>query len=83
MDTEELAQKLVSWIREKVLAAGCKGVVVGMSGGLDSSVLAVLCHRAFPRSVFGVIMPCYSSQEEVEYARVVANQFSIPTKILS
>ena len=82
MDTEELAQKLVSWIREKVLAAGCKGVVVGMSGGLDSSVLAVLCHRAFPRSVLGVIMPCYSSQEEVEHARAVANRFSIPTKMV-
>jgi len=80
MNTEELAEKLVSWIRDRVLAAGCKGVVVGMSGGLDSSVLAVLCYRAFPQSMLGILMPCYSSQEEVEHAQAVANQFSIPTE---
>ncbi len=82
MNTEELAEKLVLWVRDTVLAAGCKGVVVGMSGGLDSSVLAVLCHRAFPQSMFGVIMPCYSSQEDEEHARAVASKFSVPTKIV-
>jgi NAD+ synthase len=80
MNIEELAEKLVSWIRDQVLAAGCKGVVVGMSGGLDSSVLAVLGYRAFPQSMLGVIMPCYSSQQEVEHARAVASQFSILTR---
>jgi len=82
MDTEQLVEKLISWIRERVLAAGCKGVVVGMSGGLDSSVLAVLCHRAFPQSMFGVLMPCYSSQEDEEHARTVASKLSIPTKMV-
>ncbi len=82
MNTEQLAEKLTLWIRDKVLAAGCKGVVVGMSGGLDSSVLAVLCHRAFPQSMFGVIMPCHSSQEDGEHAQAVASKFSIPTKIV-
>ena len=80
MNTEELAKKLVSWIRDRVLAAGCEGVVMGMSGGLDSSVLAVLCYRAFPQSMLGILMPCYNSQEEVEHAQAVANQFSIPTR---
>ena len=82
MNAEQLAEKLVLWIRDKVSSAGCEGVVVGMSGGLDSSVLAVLCHRAFPQSTLGVVMPCYSSPEDVEHARVVASQFSIPTKIV-
>jgi len=82
MNLEQLAEKLVLWIRDEVLAAGCKGVVVGMSGGLDSSVLAVLCHRAFPQSMLGVIMPCYASQEDEEHARAVAGQFSIPTQVV-
>ena len=80
MNTEELAEKLVLWIRDTVLAAGCKGVVVGMSGGLDSSPLAVLCHRAFPQDMLGILMPCYNSQQEVEHALAVASQFSIPTR---
>ncbi len=82
MDTGQLVDKLISWIRDKVLAAGCKGVVVGMSGGLDSSVLAVLCQRAFPQNMLGVLMPCHSSQEDGEHAQAVASQFSIPTKIV-
>jgi NAD+ synthase len=79
MDTELLAQKLVSWIEAKVLAAGCNGAVLGMSGGLDSSVLAVLCHRAFPQNTLGVIMPCHSNQEDKAHAEAVASQFAIPT----
>ena len=79
MDTELQARKLVSWIKDKVTAAGCRGVVLGMSGGLDSSVLAVLCQRAFPQNTLGVIMPCHSIDEDKAHAEEVASQFSIPT----
>jgi len=79
MDTGQLADRLVSWIRDQVLAAGCKGVVIGMSGGVDSSVLAVLCQRAFPQNTLGVLMPCYSQPTDKAHAQVVASDFSIPT----
>jgi len=79
MNSEQLAEKLVTWIRDKVLAAGCKGVVVGMSGGLDSSVLAVLCQRVFSQNTLGVIMPCHSPSEDKAHAQAVASKFSIPT----
>jgi len=80
MNVEELAEKLVSWIRDNVLTGGSKGVVLGMSGGIDSSVAAVLSQRVFPQSVLGVLMPCYSSREDEEHALAVASKFSIPTK---
>ena len=80
MDIEQLTDKLVLWIRDKVLAAGLKGVVIGISGGLDSSVVAVLCHRAFGQSMLGLLMPCHSNQEDEQHALAVANKFSIPTK---
>ena len=83
MDCQYLADGLVGWIRERVLSAGCKGVVLGMSGGLDSSVAAVLCQRAFPENMLGVIMPCYSCGEDAEHARAVASRFSIPTKVVA
>jgi len=82
MDTGRLAEKLISWIRDKVLTARCGGIVIGMSGGLDSSVLAVLCQRAFPQNMLGVLMPCHSNQEDEEHAQIVASKFSIPTKIM-
>jgi len=82
MNAEQIADRLASWIREKALAAGCAGVVVGMSGGLDSSVLAVLCRRAFPQNTLGVIMPCHSSSEDKKHALAVAEKFSIRTEMV-
>ena len=79
MKTEQLANKLVLWIGDRVSAAGLKGIVVGMSGGVDSSVLAVLCHRAWPQSMLGLIMPCHSNRQDEQHARAVADKFSIPT----
>ncbi len=79
MDTELQAQKLVAWIKERVLAAGCRGVVLGLSGGLDSAVLAVLCQRAFPQNTLGVIMPCQSINEDKVHAEEVARIFGIST----
>jgi len=80
---EELAQKLVLWLREKVREADGKGVVVGMSGGVDSSVAVVLCQRAFPQNTLGVIMPCHSEELDEVHARMVADKFGIKvTRIL-
>ena len=80
MNTEQLVDRLVAWIKEQVLSARCEGTVIGMSGGIDSSVMSVLCRRAFPQNIAGVIMPCHSKHEDEEHARMVADKFSIPTR---
>jgi NAD+ synthase len=80
MNSEEMVEKLVLWIREKVLESGCKGVVLGLSGGIDSSVVALLCQRAFPQDTLGVFMPCYSVPEDAEHALALASKFSIKTE---
>jgi NAD+ synthase len=80
MTAEELADKLTLWIKDKVDAAGCKGAVLGMSGGLDSSVVAVLCQRALPQNTLGVLMPCHSIAQDEKHAIMVADKFSIPTE---
>ncbi len=77
MDTDLQAQKLVAWIKERVRAAGCRGVILGLSGGLDSAVLAVLCQRAFPQNTLGVIMPCLSNNKDKVHAEELAKEFGI------
>lgn len=53
---------IVSFIRRHIEAAGAKGVIVGVSGGLDSAVIAALCVRALGKSkVHAVIMPAKDS----------------------
>jgi NAD+ synthase len=80
MDAEKMAEKLAVWIKEKVQAAGCKGTVLGMSGGIDSSVVAALCVKVFPKNTMGLIMPCHSVDTDRIHAGAVAKKFSIPTK---
>ena len=74
---------MTSWIGEQVKAADAKGVVVGISGGLDSSVVAVLCKKALPQNTLAVLMPCYSSEIDLSHARLVAQKFDIATTIVT
>lgn len=77
---KELANRLIQWIQDEVMRAGGRGVVVGLSGGLDSSVVAVLAKRAFPDSVLSVFLPCDSDPTDEEHALLVARQFNIPVQ---
>lgn len=82
MDNKQLTNRLVLWIKDKVDKAGCKGVVLGISGGIDSAVVSVLCQRAFPRDILGLNIPCHSNPEDREHAQLVANKFSIPLQVI-
>jgi len=74
---EELANRLIAWIREQVAGARRQGVVFGLSGGLDSAVVAVLCKYAFPDNALALILPCYSSKVDLEHAYAICQQFHI------
>lgn len=72
------AGTLTQWLRDRALAAGAHGFVFGLSGGIDSAVVARLCQMATPNRVLGVIMPCYSHARDEVDARLLANAFGIP-----
>lgn len=77
-DVKRMRRNLVTWIREQVREAGARGVVVGLSGGVDSSVVAALGREAFPDACIGVWMPCYSQEVDARHAAAVAETFKIP-----
>lgn len=55
---QQIINELQQWIKNYVQNAHSKGVVIGMSGGKDSLVVAKLCCNAIGKeNVFGVIMP--------------------------
>lgn len=76
-------KELVSWIQEQVKEAKCDGVVFGMSGGIDSSIIAVLCKQAYPEKSLGVIMPCDSNPSDKKHALLLAGLFDIKTVTVS
>ena len=77
LDYDHVEEKIVNWLRNQVKDCGMEGCVVGLSGGIDSAVTSVLCKKAFPDNTLGVIMPCYSGQEDGKDARKIADKFNI------
>ncbi|MCE5315321.1 MAG: NAD(+) synthase [Armatimonadota bacterium] len=74
-----LAGQVSVWMQDRVREAGAKGLVLGMSGGIDSSVVAVLAKMACGDNVLGMIMPCHSNPASAEDAKLVARKFGIKT----
>jgi NAD+ synthase len=70
---------IVEWLREQLSQSGANGFVVGLSGGIDSAVVARLCQEAAPAHVVGVIMPCHGDPQDEADARLVADHFGLPT----
>jgi len=59
------------------------GVVVGLSGGLDSAVSAALAARALGAgAVLGMALPCGSIPEDLRDAELVAEHLGIPFRVI-
>jgi len=80
--TAQIIEFVSTFIRDKVKAAGCRGAVVGVSGGLDSAVVVGLSKIALPETTLGLIMPCYSDAEDEKLARQVLAHFDVPYKTI-
>ena len=68
IDPHEEAERICEFIKSQVLLRfKRKGVVVGLSGGIDSALLACLCVHVFgPERVYGVILPERDSSPDSE-----------------
>jgi NAD+ synthase len=72
-------EQIIGWMRRELSSSGARGFVVGLSGGLDSAVVARLAQRAAPDHVVAAILPCHSDPEDERDAALVAGHFSLPT----
>lgn len=80
LDYAQETERIVAWLQERVLRAFRRqGAVVGISGGIDSSVVLALCVRAFgPERVVGILLPeRESSPESADLAHELAAKFGV------
>ena len=77
-----VVNEIVGWLRQRATAANARGFAVGLSGGVDSAVVARLCHLATPGQVAAVILPCGNDPHDEADALLVAEVFDIvPARI--
>jgi NAD+ synthetase len=78
-ETESMWNALVLGLRDYVAKCGFKMVLVGLSGGIDSALVAALAAEALgPENVMGVTMPSpYSSRGSIEDSEALARNLGI------
>ncbi len=80
-DGKKTADEIIAFIKDYYEKNNIKGVVVGISGGKDSAVVAGLFTKALGKeNVTGIWMPCHSKEEDKKNAVDLANHFGFELK---
>ncbi len=74
-----VTQTIEQWLSDYLEQSGRRGFVLGLSGGLDSSVAAVLCRRVTSYTL-GLLLPCGDTPSDAASdALLLAEQYDIET----
>ena len=75
-EVKKLTEEIISFIKDYFKKNNLKGVVLGISGGKDSAVVAGLfCLALGKENVIGVTLPCHSNDEDKIDAKIVSDYF--------
>jgi len=81
-DPEKASEQILGFIQKTVVDAKASGVVIGLSGGVDSTLAVALCTRALGRDkVLGILMPAFfTPEEDIADAQELARMLGIRTE---
>ncbi|MFZ5351429.1 MAG: NAD(+) synthase [Bacillota bacterium] len=82
INIERICNDAVDWLKKIVADADAQGIVLGLSGGIDSAVVAALVKKAFPENHLCILMPCYSNPVDEEHALLVADALKLNIKTI-
>ena len=76
-DRKKEKDNVVKFIREYFEKNNLGGVVIGISGGKDSAVVAALFAEAIgPERILGVTLPCHSLATDKSDAEIIADFYN-------
>lgn len=84
IDSAKVKQRLLRFIRNQTKRAGLNRVLVGLSGGLDSSLALYLCCEALgEENVFALILPYKTTPaESINSAKLIARRYRVRTRFI-
>lgn len=77
MNLKEYCEYIETWLIEQLENTKMDGYILGISGGLDSAMLAGLAQKAVGNKLFGVVLPCESNPIDEEYAVALLGKLGI------
>ena len=83
MKWDYLEEYLVDFLKQETYKTGLKGAVLGLSGGLDSAVVALLAKKAFGKNLKTILLPSqFSSDSSITDAIELCEKFDIDYEII-
>ena len=85
MNVEKLTNEVIAWIQDwfNNKSGNAKGVILGISGGKDSSIVAALCAKALGKDkVYGVLMP-NGEQKDIDDAIEICEFLGIKYRVVN
>ncbi len=80
MLTDTIDEEIQNWMIKEANERGAEGALVGLSGGVDSAVVAGLIKKAFGDNSLGILLPSkHTAGKDVEYAQLTAKTFDLET----
>lgn len=81
-DLNSYILELESWLEAELQYRQAESFIFGVSGGVDSAVIAFLLKRRFKNSAIGVMMPSHSHPNDLADAKLVMEQAGLPYHIV-
>ena len=85
LDYEEVTTVIKDFIKTYVENSRCKGVVIGLSGGIDSAVTAVLCKQALGKeNTLCLFLPEEATpKDDIKHQQIVVEKYDLLSKTIN
>ena len=83
-DYESITKKIEGFLKTQIEKSNSNGIILGLSGGIDSSVITYLCSRVLKEKTLALVLPDskISPKEETEDALKIIDELGIDYKLL-
>ena len=83
-DYSSISHRIQEGLRQKIEETNAKGVILGLSGGIDSAVIAYLCNNSVKDKTLAIIMPDskVSPESETSDAIKIVDKLSLDLSLI-
>ncbi len=82
MKLEQYLEVIESFVRQMLIDTKLDGYVLGLSGGIDSALVAAIVNKATPNKLFALLMPCNSHDDDLQDALLITRTLNIPYQVI-